>query len=124
MTNVALYLQAQETLTDIIKQLEPLQTKFEKGSSQYTLLIRRLMAFHLALDLVKQKNSYTITPSSYTSAQLQQAIKTISSALKKTEKIPIKLRHNLTQQQRLLRQISAYHLALELIEEALQTCES
>ena len=120
MKNIALYLDCKEALSELIDQLEPLQCRFQSSSSQHTQLQRRLAAFEVAVDLIGNATETSPQLLNYGQQELQDAKKSLSSTLKKAEKIPIKLKHNLLQQKRLLRQIAAFHLALELIEEAIQ----
>ncbi len=111
--------EAAAVLAPIIPQLEKMRPKFKEGTPQHTLLIRRIMAFNLAIELMQKDCSATNTEGVYTKEALEGALFAIESTMKKSVKIPAKLKEGSPQHKLLLSRIKAYDTALAIIKDRL-----
>jgi len=111
--------EACNTIEPTISQLEQMESKFKTGTSQHTLLIRRVKAFNIAIMLIKQELQEREITDSYTKEELKEALQEIQSTISKSEKIPPKLKERSARHATLLRQIKAYSIAKVLIDKEL-----
>ncbi len=47
--------EAVQTIPSFIQKIEEVKPKFREGTPQHTLAIRRIRAFHIALELIKRE---------------------------------------------------------------------
>jgi len=110
-------------VSQVVSLLEKMVPKFEEGTSQHTLLMRRIAAFNIALALFQRElgESKTIR---YTEEELLEAHRAIQSTLNKLSKMLPRLQLGSSQHARLMCQIKACDFAKALTARELELFNS
>ncbi len=112
----------QETLrmvTSTISKCEKAQLKFAVGTSQHTLLKNRIKAMYIAKSLLENEN----IKDKYTKDELIEALRPVTSIIKKCEKAQLKFAVGTSHHTRFRNIINAMNISLFLIEEEINKSE-
>lgn len=101
---------ALNTIESLIERCETFQDKFEKGTSQYSLLKNRINALYISKSLIKNKDIQ------YEKEELEKALPPIVSIINKCSKAISKYEVNTKQYNRFLPIINAMKIAQTFIE--------
>lgn len=103
---------AMDYIVSTIHNCEKMQGKFKEGSSQHTLLVNRLFALHLSLELMRQEGVSNV----YGINALNQALPPILSIIRKTTKAQSKYDADTKQYRRFTPIIEAMQIAQAHLE--------
>lgn len=111
--------EARDLIRPTIRQLTGMRPKFSEGTPQRTLLERRVRAFQLSVALIERELCGGEGAVTCGREDLEEALRAIESTLRKSVKIPPKLKEGSAQRALLLRRIRAYEIAAALLRGAL-----
>ncbi len=124
MTNAAPdYTAARAAVADMMHRTEAAQRKFAAGTAQFTLQKNRLHALSVARDLLARAETGDDMRLPYTKQDLERAVAPLASLISKSEKAKTKLAPDSWQENMLAANLSALHLALPLLDNALAGLE-
>lgn len=106
------------TIEVLIKRSEKIKVKLKEGSSQYSLVNNRLKALYLAKSFIEEETN-GIKRLVFTQEDLNKAIFSILSTIKKCEKAKEKLKENSSQYIFTLKIITSLNIALTFINNKL-----
>ena len=105
--------EALQIVSSTISRCEKAQLKFEKGTSQHTLLKNRLKALYISKSLILDEN----VADKYTNEELIEALRPISSIISKCEKAQLKFEEGTSHYTRFENMIKAMHISKSLISD-------
>lgn len=100
-----------KVVSSTIINCEKAQLKFEKGTSQHTLLKNRIKALYISEALINNEN----IKQEYTKEELIEALKPIVSIISKCEKAQLKFSEGTSHYTRLNKLIKAMYISKSLI---------
>lgn len=103
--------EALKVVSSVIINCEKMQPKFEKGTSQHTLLRNRIKAMYISKALITDENIIN----KYTKEELEESIRPVSSIISKCEKAQLKAVEGTSNHTRLTKMINAMYIAKYLI---------
>lgn len=103
---------ALSVLSTTIAKCENMKLKFQKGSSQHTLLVNRINALNISKDLIEGINM----SGKYSLSDMEKALPPIVSIIQKTEKARGKYEVGTVQYRRFSLIIDAMYIAKDFIE--------
>lgn len=98
-------------LSSTISECEKMQFKFAEGTSQHTLLENRIKAMYISKSLIADENVID----KYTTEELIEAIRPVSSIISKCEKAQLKFVEGTYHHTRLKNIIKAMYISKSLI---------
>ncbi len=103
--------EALRVVSSTISNCEKMQPKFEKGTSQHTLLKNRIKALYISKSLMADEDVID----TYTKEEVKDAIAPISSIISKCEKTQLKFAEGTSHHTRLKGIIKAMYISKSLI---------
>jgi molybdopterin-binding protein len=104
-------IEALNVIYSTINECEKMQLKFAEGTSQYTLLKNRIKAMYISKLLITDGNMMD----KYTTQELIEAIRPVTSIISKCEKAQLKFADGTSHHSRLKNIISAMYISKSLI---------
>lgn len=111
--------EAFQVVSSTIKNCEKIHPKFEKGTSQHTLLKNRIKALYISKFLIADDNAID----KYTREELEQAMLPIASIISKSEKAYLKAVEGTGTYTRLKKIIKAMEISKSLIRNRINIYE-
>lgn len=103
--------EALRVVSSTISRCEKIQPKFEKGTSQHTLLKNRIKAMYISKSLI----SYENVIEKYTKEELIEALRPVSSVISKCEKAQMKFDEGTSNYKRFNNIINAMYISKAFI---------
>jgi hypothetical protein len=104
-------IEALSVVSSTISKCEKAQLKFEVGTSQHTLLKNRIKAMYISKALITDENAMD----KYTTEELIEGIRPVSSIISKCEKAQLKFVEGTSQHTRLKNIIKAMYISKSLM---------
>ncbi|NEU04993.1 hypothetical protein [Clostridium senegalense] len=103
--------EALRVVSSTISRCEKIQPKFEKGTSQHTLLKNRIKAMYISKSLISDENVIE----KYTKEELIEALRPVSSVISKCEKAQMKFDEGTSNYKRFNNIINAMYISKAFI---------
>ncbi|WP_010291783.1 hypothetical protein [Clostridium senegalense] len=103
--------EALRVVSSTISRCEKIQPKFEKGTSQHTLLKNRIKAMYISKSLITDENVIE----KYTKEELIEALRPVSSVISKCEKAQMKFDEGTSNYKRFNNIINAMYISKAFI---------
>lgn len=103
--------EALQIVASTIVRCEKAQPKFEKGTSQHTLLRNRIKALNISKSLILDEH----VEAKYAKEELADALKPVSSIISKCEKAQLKFMEGSSHHNRFKNMIKAMYISKSLI---------
>jgi len=115
--------EAMQSISTMIERSKKAQEKFQPGTSQHTLQVNRIRALEISVFLIESELAGSITNNAWTPEDMDKSLAPLKSLISKSEKAQTKLKEDSWQYKMLDENLKALHIALPLLERAIEELE-